>query len=101
MKRLLWMTLFGLLVACGSTSSPTAGSTADLVDEAIDAPVEVVEQVESESEPAVTAVPQRADLPDLGRAPDITNNIWLNTDTPLTLSDQRGKVVLVEFWTFG
>ena len=33
-------------------------------------------------------------------APDFTGiNGWLNT-TPLTLADLRGKVVLVDFWTF-
>lgn len=40
-------------------------------------------------------------LPDLGEAPDITNEVWLNTDQPLPLKAVRGKVVLVEFWTFG
>lgn len=33
-------------------------------------------------------------------APDITNDTWLN-GAPLHLSDLRGKVVMVEFWTFG
>lgn len=33
-------------------------------------------------------------------APEITNTIWLNS-TPQRLQDLRGKVVLVEFWTFG
>lgn len=34
------------------------------------------------------------------KAPDITNETWLNS-TPLRLSDLKGKVVMVEFWTFG
>lgn len=34
------------------------------------------------------------------RAPDITNPHWLNSE-PLRLADLRGKVVMVEFWTFG
>jgi hypothetical protein len=39
--------------------------------------------------------------PDLGPAPDIKNDVWLNTDIPLDLEAVRGRVVLIEFWTFG
>lgn len=42
-----------------------------------------------------------AALPDFGPAPELTNTIWLNTDQPLRLADLRGKVVLLEMWTFG
>src|SRR3954451_6372075 len=35
------------------------------------------------------------------RAPEfVGNDAWLNTDRPLTLAGQRGKVVLVEFGTY-
>ena len=34
------------------------------------------------------------------KAPTITNETWLNS-APLHESDLKGKVVLVEFWTFG
>jgi hypothetical protein len=43
----------------------------------------------------------RADLPDLGAAPELNNEVWLNTDRPLRLSDLRGQVVLIDMWTFG
>lgn len=33
-------------------------------------------------------------------APDIANEIWLNS-APLRMADLKGKVVMVEFWTFG
>jgi thiol-disulfide isomerase/thioredoxin len=33
-------------------------------------------------------------------APEITNATWLN-GAPLRIADLRGKVVMVEFWTFG
>jgi thiol-disulfide isomerase/thioredoxin len=33
-------------------------------------------------------------------APDITNPTWLNSE-PVHLADLKGKVVMVEFWTFG
>lgn len=40
-------------------------------------------------------------LPNLGLAPEFDNEVWLNSDQPVTLQALRGKVVLVEFWTFG
>ena len=40
-------------------------------------------------------------LEDLGEAPELENEIWLNTEQPLRLSALRGKVVLLEMWTFG
>jgi hypothetical protein len=50
-----------------------------------------------------TAVPTLSAslLPDLGPAPDFDNEIWLNPAEPQSLASLRGKVVLVEFWTFG
>lgn len=34
------------------------------------------------------------------KAPAITNQTWLNS-APLHLADLKGRVVMVEFWTFG
>jgi hypothetical protein len=42
-----------------------------------------------------------ADLPDLGPAPELENEIWLNVEQPLKLAGLRGKVVLLDMWTFG
>ncbi|MCB0019864.1 MAG: hypothetical protein KDE09_18870 [Anaerolineales bacterium] len=42
-----------------------------------------------------------ADLPDMGPAPEILNEVWLNAEEPYTIASQRGKVVLLKFWTFG
>ncbi len=40
-----------------------------------------------------------ASLPSKGPAPELNNKVWLNSE-PLKLADLRGKVVMVEFWTF-
>lgn len=52
---------------------------------------------------ARTATTPAADLPDLGPAPAFAGIVtWLNTpgNRPLTLQQLRGKVVLVDFWTY-
>ena len=45
--------------------------------------------------------PYRANLDDLGPAPELTNEVWLNTEMPLRLEELRGKVVLIDMLTFG
>lgn len=41
------------------------------------------------------------DLSPKMNAPDFPSGLeWLNTDRPLTLNDLRGKVVLIDFWTY-
>lgn len=48
-----------------------------------------------------SAMSKLTSLPDLGPAPELTNDTWLNVDAPLRLANLRGKVVIVEMWTFG
>lgn len=84
-----------VLAGCGAASPPPPESA----------------PADPDQEQSPTAEPQQApDLPaespaappeNYGPAPEITNEIWLNTDAPVRIADQRGKVVLVEFWTFG
>ena len=43
---------------------------------------------------------QRQELP--VHAPELTGGRgWLNTDKPLSLAALKGKVVLLDFWTYG
>jgi hypothetical protein len=60
----------------------------------------------SEAEVDMPNNPEESDraaveLADQGAAPELVNDIWLNTPEPLRLADLSGKVVLLEFWTFG
>ena len=34
------------------------------------------------------------------RAPELRGTAWLNTERPLSLGDLRGKLVLLDFWTY-
>lgn len=86
MKRLL----FGLLIIALAGCAPVQ---TDVLPSA-DAPQEQEVSVEP-------VMPKLASLPDLGPAPELTNETWLNVDSPLRIADLRGKVVIVEMWTFG
>jgi hypothetical protein len=55
----------------------------------------------SQSAPEAASGSEKSNLPDLGPAPELTNDTWLNVDAPLRLADLRGKVVLLDMWTFG
>lgn len=92
LRRIRWvlgvLILAGVIgIACGSSGTaltevePTAGVT--ILDSG-----------------TVPPLPTKEILPDMGSAPDILNEVWLNSE-PMTLSGLQGKVVLVEFWTFG
>ena len=88
MKTLFLILLGWLLVAC-STASSRIESAQTTLDEA-----RMAEKDDQAQEVAV-------DLPNLGPAPELQNDIWLNTSEPLRLANLRGKVVLLDMWTFG
>lgn len=45
--------------------------------------------------------PRKGTLENYGTAPEFTGIMnWLNVDHPLTMTELRGKVVLVDFWTY-
>ena len=51
--------------------------------------------------PSIQPPTGEASLPDLGAAPELAGDTWLNSPAPLRLADLHGKVVLVDMWTFG
>jgi thiol-disulfide isomerase/thioredoxin len=56
---------------------------------------------QKDAQPIASAALKQTTLPDLGPAPELKNDTWLNVDSPLRLADLRGRVVLLEMWTFG
>ncbi len=51
--------------------------------------------------PSIPTQASKSSLPDLGAAPELESDTWINVDTPLTLADLQGKVVLLDMWTYG
>jgi thiol-disulfide isomerase/thioredoxin len=92
MKRWIFGLIALILAGCTGAAAglpgkpPASGESADSTD--LPAP-----------QPA-PAQPQ-IDLENLGPAPELENEVWLNTEQPLRLADLRGQVVLLEMWTFG
>ncbi len=101
MRRLILMLSSVVLGACAGSIGPPNSPLGSPPHESTAAD-RVGSTAAAASPIAATNAPGlRADLPDLGEAPELNNEVWLNTDRPLRLSDLRGKVVLIDMWTFG
>ena len=100
MKLSGWLTnlaLLASLTACAAQAAPPA--EVPLLDVEV---VPVAGQPSAETpllDEAAVPVTQHPLPPsdNYGPAPEITNDTWLNTDAPIRIAEQRGKVVLVEF----
>jgi hypothetical protein len=111
MKKYLLSFLTMVLAACGANASPFVSLEANPNSEPVNLPPLAVAPQASPSPtpfppttlpPATpTSIPYRSSLPNYGAAPELENEVWLNVDHPLRLADLRGKVVLLEMWTFG
>ncbi len=78
------------------TDDPTPGLTATAPTTSTPLPTATRVQ------PTATAVAAAAaPAANYGPAPEIDTDVWLNTDQPLRLAELRGKVALIEFWTYG
>ena len=78
------------LLRTDRTTSPAARGANAVAPGAADLPA-----------PVASSLPANVALEDLGPAPEFAGiDAWINS-SPLTIASLRGKVVLVEFWTFG
>ena len=87
MRRLMLLLVFGLVgAACSPSSSGATTTSADF----------------SEATPSSTTAFDGTSFAGTVDAPEFPEGIdWINTDTAFTLDDLRGKVVLLDFWTYG
>lgn len=92
MTGLLWsFAASGLILAACAPAAVAPADSAGQSAPAADAPEPSAPEQEK-------AVPNP--LPDGPLAPELKNDVWLNS-RPLTTADLRGSVVLIDFWTFG
>ena len=97
--RTLSVTLALVLLAAACSSDGGGGTTVVPTNAAPDASTTVL----SPDTTPTTAAPD-PDSPFVGSipAPEFPDGLdWLNTGGPLALADLRGKVVLLDFWTYG
>ncbi len=93
MLRYVWLLgLLGLLAAC---SPPHPGVSSESPQDRSE------EQLDAQPTPQMVTEIVRANLEDYGPAPELENEVWLNTEQPLRLADLHGKVVLIDMWTYG
>ncbi len=78
-------------------AAPTRMPTATAVTEA---QPPATDEAAAGSGPTEEQVRLLTELENYGPAPELHNEVWLNSES-LRLADLRGKVVMVEFWTFG
>ena len=103
MKRSPWMmTVLGVMLAV--MLAACAPATRFDTSPAPSSPT-VASNQENTVSPHSTSVPEPqagapTRLPDGPVAPELATQTWLNS-APLRSADLRGKVVLVDFWTFG
>jgi hypothetical protein len=104
MRALIVPGLLAVLAAC----TPAAGSQSPQPTIPVQATSDQVPETAKDTrlpatvvpKPTATVRPQATPLPTGPKAPAINNTVWLNTE-PLTPDQLNGRVVLIDFWTFG
>jgi hypothetical protein len=92
----LWILAISALLLVGCASAAVKSSAPESASS--DPPLTTGSQADSG---AIVPATQPPDLPNLGPAPELENEVWLNVDAPLRLANLRGQVVALDMWTFG
>jgi len=90
-KTWILLILLALLTACGPLFAPSLDQRAQSI-------TDTDEPDQAEGDPMTPVQSFAGTTP----APEFPTGLdWLNTDQPLTLEALQGKIVLIDFWTYG
>ena len=93
MDRRFLLALFLLVVACTPAADDLAASTM---------PAAISPEPDTSAENTEGNEAKNGSLAATTPAPEFPDGLdWLNTDQPLSIADLRGKLVLLDFWTYG
>ena len=87
-----------------AVSTPTSTEHPSMVGDAPNSPSPVPAPAATDGPPssAIEPTPNRRPYAGTVPAPDFPPGLdWLNVERPLSLADLRGKIVLLDFWTYG
>lgn len=93
-----------LVSGCAGATPPPAAQAplpATARVDAVTAPTPTALAPKAMPSPTPAPAPTSTRRPSGPLAPAIVSDTWLNTTGPLAWDSLRGKVVMVEFWTFG
>ena len=93
MHRKILLIPFLLVAACSPAAIEPVDSPASAVENAVPAPSDESQDVEQAEGTSFAGTMPAAEFPD--------GLDWLNTEQPLSIADLRGKLVLLDFWTYG
>jgi sugar lactone lactonase YvrE/thiol-disulfide isomerase/thioredoxin len=82
-----------LVAACSPAAIESVDSPASAVENAVPAPSDERQDVEQAEGTSFAGTTPAAEFPD--------GLDWLNTEQPLSIADLRGKLILLDFWTYG
>jgi thiol-disulfide isomerase/thioredoxin len=107
-RTIIILLLLAMAVACADTLPPPTGSPniPDTAGEtAVPAPATPPppeSTLSADTPPSTPAPPEQDGYAGTLPAPEFPPGLeWLNVAAPLTLADLRGKIVLLDFWTYG